>query len=222
MARADDFIVYSPHVLATQSEIETRGYRYSDPRANFNGGNATELSVAHAFTGWWKPELYLVRHQTDPGSPGRLLGYELENTFQFTQPGEFWADFGFLAAYERQTVANLSDAIEFGPLIEKTSGRFAHIFNFIGEKQVGYGADPRYMYRYSYSGTYAMSAAFRPGIEAYGRPYDHAYQAGPIVAGELHIPGTVSGFGYRVGVVLGINAAAPRQTWLAQLEYEFF
>ena len=49
-----------------------------------------------------------------------------------------------------------------------------------------------------------------------------AYQAGPIVTGEFHLPGTTSNLEYRVGVVLGINSDAPRQTWLARLEYEFF
>jgi hypothetical protein len=72
------------------------------------------------------------------------------------------------------------------PMVEKTSGIFAHRFNFIWEKQVGAGADQKYMFRYSYSGTYAMSAAFRPGVEAYARPDDHAYQAEPIVAGAWH------------------------------------
>jgi len=222
MVHADDFIVYSPHVLATQSEIELRGYSYGDPRADFNGGNAAELSVSHTFTDWWKPEIYLARHEKEPGGSGRLLGYEFENTFQFTQPGEYWADFGFLASYEHQIVADKPDAVEFGPLVEKTAGRFTHRLNAIWEKEVGAGAGGKYEFRYSYSGTYAVSAAFRPGIEAYARPADRAYQAGPIVAGEWHVPGTTSSLEYRFGVVLGINAAAPRRTWLAQVEYEFF
>jgi hypothetical protein len=222
VAQADDFVVYSPHVMVTQSEVELRGYRYDDARADFNGGTAAELSVAHAFTGWWKPELYLVRYAHAPGGRARLLGYELENTFQFTQPGEYWADFGFLASYEHQIVAGKPDAIEFGPLIEKTAGRFTHRFNAIWEKEVGAGAGSNYEFRYSYSGTYTVSAAFRPGIEAYGRPDDNAYQAGPVVAGEWHVPGTTGGLEYRVGLVFGINAAAPRRTWLAQVEYEFF
>jgi hypothetical protein len=58
-------------------------------------------------------------------------------------------------------------------------------------------------------------------VEAYVRPNDRAYQAGPIVAGEWHVPGSNGGVEYRVGVVLGINTEAPRQTWLAQFEYEF-
>ena len=222
VVQADDFIVYSPHVLATQSEIELRGYGYGDPRADFNGGHAAELSVSHAFTDWWKPEIYLTRYEKEPGGTGRLLGYEFENTFQFTQPGEYWADFGFLASYEHQIVAGKPDALEFGPLVEKAVGRFTHRFNAIWEKQVGAGAAGKYEFRYSYSGTYVVSAAFRPGIEAYARPADRAYQAGPIVAGEWHVPGTSSSLEYRFGVVLGLNAAAPRRAWLAQVEYEFF
>ncbi|HXN09618.1 MAG TPA: hypothetical protein VN859_00125, partial [Steroidobacteraceae bacterium] len=140
---------------------------------------------------------------------------------QITPPGEFWADFGFLASYEHQTLARQPDAVEFGPLIEKHSGRFTYRINLIWEKQVGSGAEGQYMLRSSYSVTYALSGRFRPGIEAYVRPNDSAYQAGPIVAGEWHVPGTTAGLEYRVGVVLGINNAAPRGTWLAQVEYEF-
>lgn len=221
-AQADDFIVYSPHLLNGQSEIELRGYRYDDERTDFNAGGAAELSVAHTFTPWWKSEIYLAKYEKTPDAPGRLIGYEFENTFQLTQPGQYWADVGMLASYEHQTVAGRPDAVEFGPLFEKTSGRFDHIVNLIWEKQVGAGAGGKYEFRYSYSGTYAVSAAFRPGLEAYGRPSDSAYQAGPIVAGEWHIPGTSSDLEYRFGVLLGINDAAPRRTWLARVEYEFF
>lgn len=222
VARADDFIVYSPHVTATQSEVELRGFAYGDARPDFSGTAAAEFSVAHAVNGWWKPELYLARYEKQPGSSGKLLGYELENTLQLTPQGKYWADFGFLASYEHNIHAGNRDAVEFGPLVEKQVGRFTHRANLIWEKQVGVGATGKYEFRYSYSGTYDLFKAFRPGIEAYGRPGDHAYQAGPIVAGEWRLPGTTSEIEYRVGVVLGLNASAPRQTWLAQVAYEFF
>lgn len=222
LSRADDFIVYSPYVTATQSEIELRGYRVGDSRSDLAGASAAELSISHAFTGWWKPELYLAEYRKTPGAGGRLIGYEFENTFQLTPPGEYWADFGFLASYERNTLARTPDAVEFGPLIEKSIGRFDHIVNFIWEKQIGPGAAGKYEFRYSYQGIYALTAALRPGIEFYGRPSDHAYQAGPVITGEWHLPGTASELEYRIGVVLGLNAAAPQRTWLAQMEYEFF
>ncbi len=218
---ADDFIVYSPQVQATQSELELRGFQYQDSRAAYSGGRAAEFSIAHAFTDWWKPELYLARYEQDAGNRGRLVGYEFENTLQITPAGEFWADVGFLASYEHQTVAGQPDAVEFGPLIEKHNGRLTYRINLIWEKELGAGAERQYQLRSSYSVTYAFSGALRPGFEAYVRPNDSAYQAGPIVAGEWHVPGTSGSLEYRVGVVLGLNAAAPRGTWLAQLEYEF-
>jgi hypothetical protein len=220
-AQADDFVVYSPYVTATQSEIEFRGFRVTDGRAELGGTMASELSIAHGVNGWWKPELYLARLEKQPGSRGQLLGYELENTFQLTPQGKYWADIGFLAAYEHNTHSGSRDAIEFGPLIAKQVGRFSNTLNLLWEKQLGSGASGKYALRYSYSSTYAVSAAFRPGMEVYLRPGDHAYQAGPIITGEWHVPGSSSNLEYRVGVVVGINAAAPRQTWLAQVEYEF-
>jgi hypothetical protein len=221
VVRADDFIVYSPYVVASQNEVELRGYRYADSRSDL-GGSAAELSIAHGVNDWWKPEVYVAEFEKTPGTRGYFKGFEFENTFQLTPPGKYAADFGFLASYEHNIVAGITDAIEFGPLIEKTAGRFTHIANLIWEKEVGSGAGGNYAFRYSYSGTYAVSQAFRPGLEAYGRPGDHAYQAGPIIMGEHHVAGTTGSLEYRIGMVAGINSAAPRQTWLMQLEYEFF
>lgn len=219
-ARADDFIVYSPHVIATQTEFELRGYSFDDGRADIAGQRAAEFSIAHAVTGWWKPELYVAEYEKQPGAGGGLIGYEFENTFQLTEPGRYWADVGLLASYERPRDRNENDIVEFGPLIEKTVGRFDHRVNLIWEKPLGPRSSTQF--RYSYAGSYAVSSAFRPGIEAYGRPDDHAYQAGPTVSGEWHVPGSASNVEYRVGMLLGLNAAAPRRTWLVQLEYEFF
>ena len=220
-AAADDFVVYSPYVTATQNEIEVRGYRVEDARAGLRAAAAAELSISRGMNAWWQPEIYLVRYQRSAGSGG-LQGYEFENTLQLTPPGKYPADLGFLASYEHNTAARTSDAVEFGPLLAIKAGRFAHTVNLIWEKEVGAGAGRGYEFRYSYAATYAISSRLRPGVEAYGRPADRAYQAGPILAGEWHLPRTFSSLEYRVGVVLGLNAAAPRLTSLARLEYEFF
>src|SRR5229473_5157721 len=92
--RADDFIVYSPHVFESQSEVEVRGYRFADSRSDL-GGSAAELSIAHGVTGWWKPEFYVAEFEKVPGTRGYFKGFEFENTFQFTPPGKYVADFGF-------------------------------------------------------------------------------------------------------------------------------
>lgn len=221
VAHADDFIVYSPHVNEGQSEIEMRGFYTRDGRFDFDGQAAGELSLAHAFTGWWKPEFYVLEYEKNPGESGGLVGHEFENTFQFTQPGQYWVDVGFLASLELPTTKGENNRLEFGPLFEKTVGRFDHRVNLIFEKEIGSGASPHYEFRYSYAGTYSLSTIFRPGIEFYGRPDDHAYQVGPIARGEWHVPGTTGAIEYRIGLLQGINASAPRQTWVGQIEYEF-
>ena len=218
---ADDFIVYSPHVNQGQSEIEMRGFYMRDGRFDFDGQAASELSLSHAFTGWWKPEVYFVKFENNPGEDKGLVGYEFENTFQFTEPGRYWIDAGFLASLEVPKIEGEKNTLEFGPLFEKTIGRFDHRVNLIWEKEIGAGAAAHYGFRYSYSGTYSLSSLFKPGIEFYGRPDDHAYQIGPIAHGEWHVPGTTGSVEYRIGLLRGINASAPRRTWLAQVEYEF-
>ena len=220
-AHADDFIVYSPYVNRGQSEIELRGFYTSDGRLDFNGAAASELSLAHAFTGWWKPEIYVAEYEKNPGESAGLVGYEFENKFQFTQPGEYWVDAGFLASLELPNVRGENNRLEFGPLLEKTFGRFDHRLNLIWEKEIGADASRHYEFRYSYCGTYALSRLFQPGIEFYGRPSDRAYQIGPITHGEWHVPGTTGDVEYRVGLLQGINTDAPRRTWVAQFEYEF-
>ena len=220
-AHADDFIVYSPHVNEGQSEIELRGFYTSDPRFGYDGRAASELSLSHAFTGWWKPEIYVAKYENNPGENAGLVGYEFENTFQFTEPGQYWVDVGFLASYELSNTEDKKDELEFGPLLEKTIGPFDHRVNLIWEKEIGAGASPHYEFRYSYYGTYSLSAIFQPGIEFYGRPDDRAYQIGPIAHGEWHVPGSTGDIEYRIGMLQGINASAPRHTWVAQFEYEF-
>ncbi|GEP32138.1 hypothetical protein TPL01_32760 [Sulfuriferula plumbiphila] len=220
-ARADDFIVYSPYVTKGQNEIELRGFTYRDGSADTNGAGGYELAISHAFTSWWKPELYLGRFERNPGATTHLVGYEFENTFQLASAGEFWADPGFLLSYESNKQHGTPDAVEFGPLFEKRSGRIDQRLNLIWEKQVGTGASGKYALRSAYSVNYRINVKFAPGLEAYYRPGDNAYQIGPFLSGEL--PATAgSEFEYSAGVVFGVNRGAPDQTFVARLEYEFF
>ena len=220
-ALGDDFIVYSPYVTQGQNEIELRGFSYNDPNVNINGGGGYEVAIAHTVTSWWKPELYIGRFEMNPGEPAHFAGYEFENTFQLTQPGEYWADIGMLASYEYNQQPGIPDALEFGPLIEKRSGRIDQRLNLIWEKQVGAGATTNYAFRAAYTMNYQINTQFAPGFEAYYRPGDHAYQIGPDVSGEL--AGALGReFEYSVGMVFGVNRDAPAQTFILRLEYEFF
>ena len=220
----NDFVVYSPHVVQGQSEVEVYGFNSRDARSSLDGASGYNVSVAHAFAGWWKAEVYLGSFNRDPGGAMRLTGYEFENTFQLTAPGQFWADAGFLASYEHSKEPATPDSIEFGPLLEKLSGHIGQRLNLIWKRPLGGGAGVSNEFRSAYSISYKTEynkATFAPGIEAYYRPGDNATQAGPILYGELRTD-TGDELEYSLGAVFGINQGAPDKTLLARLEYEFF
>ena len=219
----NDFIVYSPDIVKGQSEVETYAFLSQDNRATFNGASGLNVSVAHAFTSWWKPEIYIGEFNTNPGGPNYLAGYEFENTFQLTERGEYWADLGWLASYGYSKLAGTPDTLEFGPLLEKRSGHIDQRLNLIWNRAIGAGAGPGYDFRASYSLGYAIEqgrVTWIPGVEAYYRPTDDAHQIGPVLSGEIRTgPGREIEFGF--GMVYGMNPWAPQKTWLARLEYEF-
>ncbi len=219
-AYAGDFIVYSPHVAQGRTEFELRGFGYHDDGRELNGARGYNFSASYGVTGWWKPEIYFANYEREPGASTKFSGYELENTFQLAANGRFWADPGFLLSYEHPRAAGEPDVLEFGPLLEKSSGRINQRLNFIWEKQIGAGADDHYEFRSAYSVNYRVTTGFRPGVEAYYRPDDHARQLGPVISGEFY-SATGREFSYRLGVVFGLNETAPDETLVAQLEYAF-
>jgi hypothetical protein len=224
-AHADnDFIVYSPSVIQGQSEVEVYGFNSQDGRSNLNGASGYNISAAHTFTSWWKAEVYVGQFSRPAGGTTHPSGYELENTFQLTSEGEYWANLGLLASYAHSKQEGVPSVVEFGPLLEKMSGHINQRLNFIFTKQIGAGADNTYSLRSAYSVGYNINAGratYTPGIEVYIRPADNAYQIGPVFSGELRSRGGTE-LEYSVGVVFGINPGAPSKTLLARLEYEFF
>jgi len=220
-AQADDFFVYSPYVVQSQSELELLGHGFQDSRPAVSGEYAYQFSAAHAFTSWWKPEVYFGVYQHVPGGPQTLVAREFENLFQLTAPGEYWADLGVLASYEYKTQPGDTSVLEFGPLMEKRAGRFVHRLNLIWEKPIGGGASRGYEFRSVYSLNYQWYRGFAPGVEVYARPHDNAYQIGPVFYGEL-ASSQGDELEYSTGVVLGINRGAPDRTFMLRLEYEFF
>jgi len=219
-AQAGDFIVYSPHVTQGRSEFEFRGSRFSDGDPAVNGSGSYAFSAAHGVTSWWKPEVYFAQYDRQPNGSTQLAGYEFENTFQLAPQGKYWADPGFLFAYEHVKAAGEPNVVEFGPLLEKRSGRFDHRMNFIWEKQVGGGASSKYEFRASYALEYRIRTAFRPGLEAYYRPDDDASHLGPVINGELYFSNGAE-IGYSTGVLFGLTSSSPNATYVARLEYEF-
>src|ERR1051325_3152568 len=133
----NEYDVSSPYVVEGQSEVEFRLAQYRDSSMTLDQDRGMVLSFGHAFTDWWRPEIYVGKWIRDPRQPNDLVGYEFENTFQLGTPGEYWAAPGFLLSYEYASHEGEPNAIEFGPLFEHRAGRFRQRLNLIWEKQLG-------------------------------------------------------------------------------------
>lgn len=165
-----------------------------------------------------KAEVYIAEFNRDPGGSTDTSGYEFENTFQLTAPGEYWADVGLLASYAYNKQPGSANSIEFGPLFEKLSGHIDQRLNLVWQRPIGSGDSGTNEFRSSYSISYNMDynrATFSPGIEAYYRPSDNANQVGPVLYGELRTDAG-SELEYSIGVVYGLNQDAPAKTFLAR------
>lgn len=213
-------IVYSPSVTRGQTEFESRSsHAYSN-------GQGTQhnyaFAVGHAFTSWWRPELYVGRFERDASGTTHFAGTELENIFQLTATGQYWADTGFLFSYEMNPASLESDKVEFGPLFEKQSGRMLQRLNLTWEKGVGPGSNSKYDFLGAYSFRYTFHKSFAPGFEAFVAPTDHNYRIGPVVYGEKLFGMRGSELGYSVGLLLPLNAASPDATLVIRLEYEIY
>lgn len=220
-ARADDdFIVYSPYVTAGQSEGEFHAHQQFDGDPALNDERIYVISLAHAFTGGWRPEISLGSFEREPGGPNQLQGYEFENTFQLADQGRFWADLGFIAAYESKTQPGVPGVVEFGPLFEKHNGRIMQRLNFIWEKELGGGASRKYEFRTSYAASYSVISGIAPGLEVYYRPADDSRQLGPAFYGEITSE-RGNEFEYSFAYLLGLNRGAPDRVLAVRLEYEF-
>lgn len=219
-AGADDYIIYSPYVTDGQTELEFRGHQQADSDPTLDQERAYQISVAHAFTSWWVPEIYVGAYEREPGGANTFEGYEFENIFQLTDAGHYWADVGFIASYEYKSIPGETSVLEFGPLFEKHNGRLRQRLNFIWEKQLGGGADGRYAFRGTYLATWSFSSALAPGFEAYYRPADDSRQIGPALYGEI---ATSHGdeFEYSAALLLGLNRGAPDKVLVLRLAYEF-
>jgi len=91
------------------------------------------------------------------------------------------------------------------------------------DARIAYGSDPNQFFDLRLPKT--GKGAFPLVINIHGGFWRAKYSldhAGHLCAALAAAGFATANLEYRVGVVLGINADAPRQTWLARLEYKCF
>jgi high-affinity iron transporter len=225
------FKVYTPYVELGEFEIEYR------PSRTFDGDDAKDnkqvhlLGVGYGVTEWWFTEVYAEwEREAGTGEEISFAGFEWENRFQLTNPGEHWADLGLLVEYVRPDSSHSPDKIEIALLAAKELGNFNATYNLIFEREIGGGASSDVEMGQAFQLKYRLDPAFEPGIEIYSEfgaiddmpGFDEQeHYAGPVVGGVIPLNDTGTKIKYNVGYMFGVSDEAEDGVVKAIVELEF-
>jgi high-affinity iron transporter len=223
------FKVYAPYVDYRELEIEYRGSRGVDADPTKDDAQKHLLGIGYGFTDWWSAEIY-AEWARDPGDETVFDAFEFESLFRFTEPGEYWLDFGALVEFERTDASDDPDEIEAKLLFAKDFGKFSTAYNLSFVRQVGSGASDDVEFEHAFQLRYRLDPLFEPGIEIYGEfgPIDdmpdfdeQEHRIGPIVAGVLRLGDQGMKLKYNVGYLFALTDETEDGAVKAQLELEF-
>lgn len=240
-ARAD-FHVRSPNEIDFgEIEIEHNGAAAFDHRPAQKGAQSFTTEIGTGVTPWWHVEFELgFDRAPGNGEPLLLNAAVIENTIQFTEPGEAFLDTGFYIEYGQSLTRGRnagSNALTFGPLIAKEVGRTVHTLNLfvtreLGPDQTSSGLD----FSYAWQSKWNLWAPLSPAIEFYGDAgtlgrspawNGQEFLIGPVGIGQLGLDqlglGHAGKLKYEVGWLFGATSASPRQAlrWRLELEIPF-
>lgn len=210
---ADVDKVYDPYVHKGELEVETRGVHQFD---NENK-HKVKFGVGYGFTDRWFVEGYGIFEQ-ETGSHLKLEEVELENKFQLTEQGEYWADFGALVEVEKK-LGHDKWELKAGPLLEKQIRRWVVTGNLFLEKQFG---SERTTSSVQVLGAarlkYRLSPSLEPALEYYA---DQDTQSlGPVLSGGWHWGR--SPVHWEAGVLAGLTGGSSDISVRWLLEFEFY
>lgn len=233
-APAEAYKVRSPIVHYRELEIEHNGSISLDGDAAKNNARGYSLEIGYGIMPNWKIELE-GEVEADPGDGLRYTATALENFFQLTPQGKYWADLGFFIEYSHAAKDGSADAIKFGPLIQKemagiVQGGTLHTANLLLKKKVGRHSNGDTSFNYAWQSRLRLNQFFEPGVEVYGGVddlnnsgafSDQQHRAGPMFAGLYNFssptPGKVK---YELGYLLPLTTATEDGVVRWKLEYE--
>ena len=240
-ARADFHVVSPYEIDLGELEIEHNGSAQFDHLPSNSGAQSYTIELGTGLTSWWHSEIELG-FDRDPGFNESTFLQQVvtENTFQLTEPGEYFADFGFYVEYGQSLTTGHNAAaneITFGPLIAKDIGRTTSTVNLfftrlLGPDQTTHGLD----FTYAWQTRWNIWQPLSPAIEFYGdtgvigsspRFSQQQLLVGPVGVGALPLSklgwGQAGQLKYEIGWLFGATQASPNGTlrWRLELEIPF-
>jgi hypothetical protein len=228
-----EFHVRSPIVDYREIEIEHNGSVSLDkPSSGLNHKQSYTTELGYGVTPWWMVSVE-AEFGADSDQQVRYQATSLENMFQLTPQGEYWADLGLFVEYSQSARRGDPNTIEFGPVAQKeTAGLFdanaLHTVNLFLEKEVGHNHGDDLAFSYRAQSRLLLNPLFQPGVEIYGeigaidKPgkfTGQEHRFGPMFAGLYNLApyGKIK---YELGYLFGVTPATENGTVRWLLEYE--
>ncbi len=228
-ARADEYKIYSPLVVKGENEFEFRAYDAQDSSPQLNGDQQYRVSYERGVTNNWVTEIYAVM-ANPPGGNFHTHNIELENRFQLTPMGKYWATLGLYQALEIPTHAGIPYDLELMPLIQVQSGRRLAIANLDFERSFGTNRERGTIFSYRLLLEYKLYQAFSPALEFHGEPgplgsfhplEDQDHEIGPAIYGVSYFRNYQT-INYSTALLFGATPASPDVRIVFRFAYEFF
>ncbi len=216
--------VYSPYVEKGIMEIESKNRFDFDDRSSDDNFRQHKFGFGYGLTSNWGVEI-IGELEKENNHGYKYTATEIENFFQLTEVGEYWADVGVQATYEFKHPDGDADKIEMFLLLAKNFCKFTTMANIGFEKEVGSNANANPEGEIKWMAKYNYTPMFNPGVEYYGEfgeithtsDYDsQKHRLGPVIYGKLG-----QGVKYETGVLFGISKEAEDYAVKVNLEYEF-
>lgn len=241
IAHADFRVVSPSEIDLGELEIEHNGSAVFDRRPDNNGGRSYTLEVGTGLTSWWHSEIeFGFERESGSGQPTLLTQIVTENMFQLTEPGQYFADFGFYIEYGQSLTRGIhasSNQVTFGPIIAKDIGRTTNTLNLFFSRQLGPNQTSQQLdFSYAWQTRWNIWRPLSPAIEIYGnagslgsspRLSQQQLLIGPVAVGSLGLNDLGLGRGgklkYELGWLFGTTPASPQGAlrWRMEVEIPF-
>ncbi len=228
-----DLQVRMPEVDYREFEFEHNGLVTFDTKGSpLNHAQSYTNSIGYGVLPWWEIEL---EGELASGG-GQHLTWDavtLENTFQLTEPGEYFFNLGFFFEYSQSTQRGEPSGVTFGPIIQKELNDVLgldtlHTLNLFLTRDVGHDATKATGFQYAWQSLIETHPLISPGVEFYGNIPDIAHAGptaqqqhwvGPVLAGAANFA-PYGKLKYEVGYLFGLTPASGHSAVRWKLEYE--
>jgi|SRR5215472_7960730 hypothetical protein len=227
-----DLQVRMPEVDYRELEFEHNGLITFDSKGSTqNRAQSYTNAIGYGVLPWWQIEL---EGEMASGG-GQHLTWDaatLENTFQLTEPGEYFFNLGFFFEYSQSTLRGAPSGVTFGPIIQKELHDVfgldtVHTLNLFLSRDLGHDATKATAFSYAWQSLILTHPLLSPGVEFYGTiddlahagPSAQQHSVGPVLVGAVNFA-PYGKLKYEVGYQFGLTQATPHSAVRWKLEYE--